>query len=300
LVKPSPPRLLQSLRPSPQLRESNQPQSGVLGAPAAGGLHSVDGWGTQPTSMGSAYGLAGSSLDETPAMQLVPSADGTMLHGSSAGSRLATVTGLVDSEAGTSMAVIPPPRQSRSSLPAGQDGGGDVSATVSPTATRGVGGWHRGVGATSGDGADASTHAAAEALLAVPKGATLRPQPSSSRLAPHTLTQHPATSSPAPVYRRGSSRMVLALGASGEAANPYKQRRGIQAVADNALAAAMNILTVMHAANQAGGKLARFLRPRPGVPPMGVTEFKLGFGMHIGYAVGESDVAGLGPPGGGL
>jgi len=77
-------------------------------------------------------------------------------------------------------------------------------------------------------------------------------------------------------FTRHASRLVVA--------NPYRQRDGIQALSNNALAAAVNIVVRMCAANQPGGRLAHYRRNSVLVEA-DFPEFRLGFGLHIGYAV---------------
>ena len=65
--------------------------------------------------------------------------------------------------------------------------------------------------------------------------------------------------------------------------NPYRQRPEVSAVADNALAAAVNTILRLKAANEPGGVLAKYASTHTGSPPL--PPFRLGFGLHLGWAV---------------
>jgi class 3 adenylate cyclase len=79
--------------------------------------------------------------------------------------------------------------------------------------------------------------------------------------------------------RRSSSRAST----TGPDNNPYRQRQGIQIFADNALAAALNVLIRLHIESAPSGRLAHFQRKlRAAACTNG---FQLGFGLHIGYAI---------------
>lgn len=73
------------------------------------------------------------------------------------------------------------------------------------------------------------------------------------------------------------------------AANAYRQIRGVSILADNALASFVNIIIKVHAENQPGGRLYKYVNhPAIRSSPLGMDgpfRISLGFGLHIGWAV---------------
>ncbi|RYE83984.1 MAG: hypothetical protein EOO65_03035, partial [Methanosarcinales archaeon] len=106
------------------------------------------------------------------------------------------------------------------------------------------------------------------------------PRPSAAALPAHASVQ------PGGISMRRLSSLQEATARSCVSRNPYRQRRGIQIIANNALASAVNIASQLHAANQPGGPLHFYMRQFPALAAAGVHTCRMGFGLHIGYAIG--------------